>query len=469
MRATLEGLGTVEIDDSDFESALDARANSTRTLVAQVESLAQDLRAVYTAEQISQDDRADSYAQLLALDQVRDVASRGGIQTSNEGLVDTAQAAMTSVASRVNQLAGFLGSYFSRGRVHAKEVEKRLAIVEKRLHAVERSQRARSNILKPKKTAVNLIYLDDGFDRGLKRCGSDMHELLKEQKERVAKAADKYGKWLVANHAKMLEDRNAIDSLTYDPKEFIAHGGVRHDRSLRFHMPKTDMMFFRGKQIPGGMALYTEAATHPEKGHDACLALAKTSYWIEPFDTQSYSRRGVQFAAQVQMKIDQWAPLVSSITQFLVPLPGAGLVGLGATYLGGWVAKKYHQAKAKIPTTSDRGVKITKDMLFYTLTYEEMIATVKEVRRGLDELRAWRASVVDGAWYNRSVDEILDQHFGLKTAEVYDGRSINRIKDMCIAVLNINSMGACGVDAHALKVYYAMLAFVDQSLAEYES
>jgi len=385
-----------------------------------------------------------------------------------EGLSETlsvAQAAVSnSLAVTMIRITDYLDKY-KRALAKLRELQ---TSVETKVAAVNPSGTPVAAYIKPEHWCEMLMYTDSGFIKGLKGVPEAVSDLLKEHADTVIAANTKYRKWVADNGKKMMEgDYKVIDTLGFDPSDFVVGGGKVYTQSVGSKVPTGENVFFQGRELPGGMSLYTEAYRVKETGLHAISAIKAVNYFLDIKNPAAFYRARVELTEQIALTFLVWTcqtvianaiDKVWSGTDRKVPL-FAPIAYVGAKVIG------YHWGKATPP---GKTIKITDKMLFHTLTPTEIRSSLAGVRKGIDEVENWRGVVLNRNWGDRAngFDKYVEL-LGFDSVDAYRGRSVEQLKEIVLGLINLTKMGQCGLDVYAFKVYTAMLKYVEQSTRRY--
>lgn len=381
------------------------------------------------------------------------------IRLALEDIKEKAASLWDSVKQKITLLAKFLGdkmNYFKRNLSNMKADVYRL---EKIVNELNSKAEARYKILKPQNWFLDLMYSQKGMPIGLEGIGKAVEQLLNEHSKMSTTSVNKYTQWLIANHKKAETDSSVFSSLKVNTDEFLLSGAKEFDRSINLKRPTGENMFYRGKELPGNKAFFTQVRPKDKSGIAAIGTIADVGFGIHDYDPQSYKLDRMKIVKIMSAGTIPWVLGVAAVTTSLATAGALGIV-YGAT-LGSMINK------AKVENTG-RAIHIDSNMIFNTLTIPEIKKTILDLKSGIKTLEKWYVSVFENNWKQTELDKIINNITGLDRVSVNNNSSFRALKRYCMALLNLMNSTTVSTHIYAFKTYNAMINYIDKSAQQYK-
>lgn len=340
--------------------------------------------------------------------------------------------------------------YFKR---NAANMDKKIQQLESMLGRIDKGNTLKPGALKPAQCFVDLIYLDTGFPASGKGIMGEVDALLKAHGKIFSDViADKI-KWIRDNHAAAKADVKVFDSLTADRADFLMLNAKEMNRTIGQLIPESGNTFYRSKELPGGRAIYTEIEPEDKSGVLAIDMLAKIKVHFARFDPVSYDVRALEVAQQTQQELDDWyESLPPEVKEKTFP-----------PYINTEVAR--------IPGTGRR-VQIREDMVFDTLSLDNIKKRLQELKDTLAQIREWYDIVFGEIWKDKSFDYLANsivndsdkRYFG---SGAYVNPAPKYLAGLVIAIINLMSNATENAHVYAFTTSFSMLNYVERSLKQY--
>jgi len=365
-----------------------------------------------------------------------------------------------AVKEKITLLAKFLGEKMNYFKRNLSNMRANVVRLEKILGTIDRSEQAKSKYLKPQNWFIDLMYSDKGMPIGLTGIGKAIEDLIHSHRKMATTSVNKYTKWLLANYKQAQSDSKAFGTLKISPSEFILQGSSEFNRSIGLKRPLGDNVFYRGKELPGNKAFYTQVRPKDKIGISSIGTIADVGFGIYDYDPQSYRLNRLNLYNISKISTISW--VASMVLTF--PLIGV-TVGASVASLGPALYAIY---KSSAIAETGNNVRIDKSMVFETLTIDQIKNVLNEVNKGIKELHNWHNDVFENNWKKPELDSIINNITGLDRIEVNNNSSFRALKRYCMALLNLMNSTTIGVHAYAFKTYGAMINYADKSLKQYK-
>lgn len=397
-------------------------------------------------------------------------AAMEDLRVQSDGLWGTIKAQLT-------QMADALVTKLSSFKKNVGRLETRVAEVTAKVEAVPKEAVMNFGALKPQDWFVHLCYHGKAAPKGLVGIGPAVEDLLNKSSKVMLSTVGRYNGWIKSNAQKALEDAEVFSSLRYKTSDFLILNQKAYDEKRRIRYTKADAgyRYYQSDELPGGMAFYSHLASADASGPGAVTSLANIRYQIEPYDVFSYNRvkAAVMMAAVVALSgyVGQAVTLGYVIPMIKAGNAGSAMAAVGATYvasMGASHAAKYrgHDKGSDGKYATGNDLKLTKDMIFETLTIPEAKRVLKEVTSGVKALRDWEHNSFKEVFKDKEAADLIERMIHAKASE--DNRASARLlKKLCFAVLELQVTMAGQAMTYALRVYNAMLNYVQKSTYQY--
>ncbi len=381
------------------------------------------------------------------------------IKVALEDIKEKAAAIWASVKEKITLLAKFLGEKMNYFKRNLSNMRADISRLEKTLNLIDVKTEAKAKFLKPQNWFIDLMYSDKGMPTGLEGVGKAVEELLRDHRKMAMSSIGKYTKWLIANYKQAESDSNVFSSLKVNKDEFLLSGAKEFNRSIGLKRPVGENMFYRGKELPGNKAFYTQVRPKDKVGISSIGTIADVGFGIYSFDPQSYKLKMMTIAKIVAAGSIPWCLGVAAVTTTALTAGALGTaygIGLGALI-----------NKAKVEGTGT-AIHIDKDMIFKTLTLQEAKKVIADLKNGAKALQDWYTDIFETNWKQAELDRIINDVTGLDRVQVNNNSSFRALKRYCMALLNLMNSTTIGTHVYAFKTYGAMINYCDKSLRQYK-
>jgi len=374
----------------------------------------------------------------------------------------------TSAASIISMVS----QYHVSMQKQLAELKKRNDAFRKHLGNLASSSRIKNVYVKPGAWAEKLFYLDSGFENiSAKQIAGDACWVLKEHKEKLMHAQQVFGKWLstvdVEKHAQL-----DFSKLELRPEDLYAKGSTRYDKSINQRIQRDNDVFWRSRELAGGLALYTETPLGGGRGMAAVVLADKLQYSIDPFEPSAYNRRIIKIRDQRILNRIEWSLSViasGAMGSLVAGNPIPLLISSVTSTVGLTASIAQHITATQVAKMSDvRHIKLPKDMLLKTLDKKEIGQWLDAVDDTIQELERWSEDLFKKSYWNKDVIfQVVDTMTSHRHDIAYDGGSMKNLRRVCRGFLSIICEYTRGMDTYAMSQAHAMQRYIDACLDEH--
>lgn len=329
-------------------------------------------------------------------------------------------------------------------------IRKRIGHLEQLLSDIEDKEEIAYNYVKPEKQFVHLLYTKTGFSTGVLPVIKDVNWLFASHADMVDNTVKHYKEWFHSNRRDM-DDKHNFDSLEFNPKDFVLTGSSAFNKSVGEKTPGSGSMFYRTKELPGGMSFYCEVAKLKTHGVDAVDSLMDVEYFIDYYEPNSFKVTEKKLYTLAGLSVLAWASIMMAN-----PLPMA---------LTGFVTN----AADDMTKTSDiKKVRIGEDTLFPTMTKDELGHVLVELKEALSTLEKWNLTVYKTLWKDQSLKNITDEVTRYIETDGISKKNVRLYRNYSIALISLMSKSYTRLHSYGFDVINAVLSYAEKSARQYK-
>ena len=412
------------------------------------------------------------------------------LKTAMEDIQIQSQGLWSSIKEKLSTMAASLVAKLRSFKANVIKLEKRVNEVEALISHIGSSDKPSFGALKPHDWFIDLCYHGKAAPKGLVGIGPAVDKLLKETADVLVSSVGKYNGWIKSNHSKALQDTTVFNSLKYKTSDFLILNQKQFtdERRVGWFKAIEGFSHYRSEELPGGMALFAHLARTDCSGVSAVPALDSIFYTLAQYDPVSYNLMkgalytiggltlgsfvgivvGLGFAApaiySAVSATSSAAMLASATTAGVIASTGAK-VGQG---VGGYMGFKKGYEKDANGKLYGNKIKLTKDMLFETLTVAEMKRVISEVKKGIQALKAWETTIFKEIYKDKEASGIIDDFMYDAEPGTNNRTSVRLLKELCFAVFGLTNALSYKSGSYALRTYNSMLNYVQKSSYQYK-
>ena len=369
-----------------------------------------------------------------------------------ESILEKIKNAWAFIKEKVVSFFRWIGEKMDYFKRNMRNLTGKLKELEHKLSAVQGGTAPQRGALKPDQKFVNLIYLEKGFVDHASSVTKDVNALLFEHAQLFSSVIAKHVGWLKDHHAAAREDISEFNTLHVNRNDFLMLDAQESDRTIETRMPQEGNMFYRSRELPGGMAIYTEIQKADQSGVLAIEMLGNIQVHIAPFDPASYDVRALQVLEQAQQKMDDWYDSLPQEVRVNTPYPPE------ADY-----------EKARILGTG-REVYIHPDMIFATLPLAEAKQRLAELRKTVDHLQDWYDTVFGQIWKDKGFDylasSLIDKGESRQSG-TYANPSVKYLASLAWSLIALMGNATEETHVYVFETCFSLLSYVEKSLVQY--
>lgn len=410
------------------------------------------------------------------------------LKAAMEDIEVQSQSLWSSIKEKMVNMADSLVVKLSSFRKNIVRLELRMGQVEALVNKIDNGAQMRFTALKPQDWFIDLSYHGKAAPKGLVGIGPAVEKLLKESVTVMTSVVGKYNGWIKANHEKAMSDSAAFSSLKYATRDFLILNQKPFDDSRRVVFTKASegCGFYRSEELPGGMALYTHLAKKDHSGFVAISCLSEVNYRLAQFDPVSYNlvKGVITTCIGAAFGVFVGAAVVAGFAYPLVAGTGAAtkLAATASVAAGaydtlssavefGAVAGGFTGGISSFDKNSEglrygSKVKLTKEMVFQTLSLVEAKRVLAEIKRGIASMKAWETTVFKETYRDKEAADIIEKLLKRNTVKA-DGASVRLLKNLCFAIFNLQVSMSGKTLSYAIRTYNSMLNYVQKSSYQY--
>lgn len=328
-------------------------------------------------------------------------------------------------------------------------VKRRMSALESLLSEIENREDLAYNYVKPEKQFIYMMYTKDGFGHGIKPVLEDVHWLFKEHADMVGDSVKKYKNWYM-QHKNNMDDVSVFDDLQYRPEDFILSGSTIFNKSVGTKTPGKDAVFYRTKELPGGLSFYTEVHNSTEKRLKAIDALMDVNYFLDYYEPNSFKVTENRLYTVASLGILAWASIMVANP---LPMAFAGVL-VGAV-------------DDKTKTADIKRVRISEDSVFPVLGKDGLRESVTKLKELVSQLEAWNEVVYEHNWRDKAVKEMLNELSDHIHKEGYNGGNVRHFRNYAISMVSLMSKSYTKLHSYGFEVVNAALSYVEKSARQY--
>jgi hypothetical protein len=294
------------------------------------------------------------------------------------------------------------------------------------------------------------MYTKTGFSTGVLPVIKDINWLFKSHADMVKNSVSQYKEWFHSNRRDM-DDSSNFDSLEFNPKDFILHGSSIFNKSIGDKTPSSGNMYYRTKELPGGLSFYTEVSKHKTTGVDAIDSLMDVDYFLDYYEPDSFRVTEKQLYTLAGMTLLAWASVM-----LMNPLPMA---------LTGAVVN----AAGNATKTSDiMKVRINEDSLFPVLSKDELASLLVELKESVQELQQWNTLVFKKICKDQSLMNITVEVYEYIKTDGVQKSNVRYYRNYAVALVSLMSKSYTKLHSYGFDVINAALSYAEKSAKQYK-
>jgi hypothetical protein len=369
----------------------------------------------------------------------------GALTAAMQSVQAQADGLWASIKAKLIAMAQALGEKLRLFKHSVTKLEQRLS---EATSSVGRMQsEARCGFLKPQDWFVDVCYLGHAAPAGLMGVGQAVEGLLSECTTTLSRFCLKYTQWLHEHGEHAKTDPSVFKSLKFkqcdfliqDQKEFTVEG------TLGLLKAQAGCAFYRGRELPGGKALFVHMSKTDEVGAAGIDALAKVNYQLDAFEPAAYNRMKLAVTAAASLPVTLYASSV------------AGAVLGGAA--GGVTA-------LELPPSTP----VDKDMVFHTLSQSQAQGVLSDVTSGVQALRRLGEVMFKEVWVDEAFSQRMNSIINSTQTHSDENRlSVRLLKNTCFAIFELQGSFSSNVITYALRTYDSMLNYAEKSALQHHS
>ncbi len=371
------------------------------------------------------------------------------INVAMENIAENAVFAMQKLARSLSDSMASLGDVIHGFDKNILSLKKRIADYELLIENIDSKDDLAYNYVKPEKQYIHLMYTDDGFQHGLKPALQDVRWLYKEHADMVSDSVGKYKRWF-NEHKDDYLNSDLFTSLQFTPADFVISGSTVFNKSVGNKIPSKSSVFYKSKELPGGLSFYTNVRDSNLRGIEAVNALMDVNYFLDYHEPNSFKVVEKRIYTVAGMTLLAWASVM-----MLNPLP-MSFAGLLAS------------AVSENTKTSDvKRVRISKETLFPVLTKDELKDTLVEMKRSVAQLEKWNGAVYHSLWKDQSLRDATQKLTDYIKKEGIDNATIRYLRNYSVALLSLMSKSYTKLHLYGFDVLNASLSYAEKSAKQY--
>lgn len=370
-------------------------------------------------------------------------------QVAMENIVNSTVAVMDKLSRGLQNTMLSMGDLVHSFDRNISSIRKRISQLEQILSDIENKDDLAYNYVKPEKQFIHLLYTKTGFSTGALPVIKDINWLFKAHADMVDNTVSNYKEWFHSNRRDM-DDPHNFDSLEFNPKDFVVQGSTAFNKSVGDKTPSGDNMFYRTKELPGGLSFYAEVAKQKTTGKDAVDSLMDVEYFLSYYEPDSFRMTEKQLYTLAGMTVLAWASIMLAN-----PLPMA---------LTGVVTN----AASDMSKVSDiKKVRINEDTLFPTMTKDELSHLLVELKESLSTLEKWNVVVYKTLWKDQSLKNITDEVSQYLKTEGVQKSNVRYYRNYAVALISLMSKSYTKLHSYGFDVINATLSYAEKSARQY--
>lgn len=329
-------------------------------------------------------------------------------------------------------------------------IKKRIGYLEQLIANIEDKDELAYNYVKPEKQFIYLMYTKTGFSTGVLPVIKDINWLFKSHADMVKNSVSQYKEWFHSNRRDM-DDSGNFDSLEFNPKDFVLQGSSVFNKSIGERTPGSDSMYYRTKELPGGLSFYTEVSKQKTTGVDTIDSLMDVDYFLDYYEPDSFRVTEKKLYTLAGLTLLAWASIMMAN-----PLPMA---------LTGAVI---NAASDHTKTGDVRKVRISEDTLFPVLSKDELSSLLVELKESLYELQQWNTVVYKNIWKDQSLKNITDEVSEYIKSDGVQKSNVRYYRNYAVALVSLMSKSYTKLHSYGFDVINAALSYAEKSAKQYK-
>lgn len=403
----------------------------------------------------------ESYGNLNNLKDSRIAFAMESISNSDEYLSDTdKEIALENIAHNTMYVMDKLSTSLQNtilsvgDLVHSFDrnhtaLKKRINALELLVADLDHREEMVYNYVKPDKQFVHLMYTHSGSSKGIDPVLDDVSWLFKEHSDMVVQTIKKYKDWYNSNKSD-IDNSEVFNSLRYDPKDFILTGSTVFNKSVGTKTPSKGSVFYRTKELPGGVSFYSEIHNSVESKTAAINALMDISYFLDYYEPDSFRVKEKRLYTAAALGLLTWASVMVAN-----PLPLA---------FSGFVNSSISDSTK---TQDVKKVRITEDTTFPTLSRDAIKDTLNKLKAISLELQEWNEEVYTHTWKDKHVKDMLSELSNTIKESGYTNGNVKHFRDYAISMVSIMSKSYTKLHSYGFEVLNAALSYAEKSARQY--
>ena len=328
-------------------------------------------------------------------------------------------------------------------------IKRRVSALESLLTEIENRNELAYNYVKPEKQFIHLMYTKEGFGLGIKPVLEDVQWLFKEHADMVGDSVKKYKQWYI-RHKNETDDVSVFDELHYKPEDFILSGSTIFNKSVGTKKPGKNAVFYRTKELPGGLSFYTEVHNSSEKRLGAIDALTDVNYFLHYYEPDSFRVTEKRLYTVAALGLLAWASVMVAN-----PLPMA--------FAGALVGVVDDNTK----TSDVKKVRISEDTTFPTMSKQGIADTLAKLKNIVAELETWNSKVYVHIWKDVQVKEMMSDLSGVIKESGYNKGNVSHFRNYIVALVSLMSKSYTKLHSYGFDVANAALSYAEKSARQY--
>lgn len=329
------------------------------------------------------------------------------------------------------------------------QIKRRVSALETLLAEIDNRHELAYNYVKPEKQFIHLMYTKEGFGLGIKPVLEDVQWLFKEHADMVGDSIKQYKQWYI-HHKNNMDDVAVFDDLSYRPEDFILSGSTIFNKSVGTKKPGKAAVFYRTKELPGGLSFYTEVHNSSEKRLGAIDALMDVNYFLDYYEPDSFRVTEKRVYTVAALGLLTWASVMVAN-----PLPMA--------FAGVLVGAVNDTTK----TSDIKKIRISEDTVFPVLGKDGLKQTVVKLKELIHGLESWNEIVYEHNWRDKAVKEMLNDLSEHIKKEGYNRGNVRHFRNYSIAMVSLMSKSYTKLHSYGFEVINAALSYAEKSARQY--
>ena len=383
-------------------------------------------------------------------------------------------------ASGFNLLSGSAIMYTFKYRRYKRamiELKKLLAETTHLVNTVVMADTPAYEYMPTKKYMEKFLYVGKSLEDGMKSIKTDVCEGLQDQIDSIENYMDGCQNWLYDNAKELFSGKRGLfDSFRVDIKK-VTKGFTVFNRSIGYRVPDTDMMFYKGKEMPGGQCIFAEFDPNMGDGYnvadDAISSISKSKFILDISDPKLFYPKRIRYFNSMTDKYLNWGMqlLLNSVGsipklfkgekggvdkyRFLVAAQ-IFLVAGAYKVMGRWVVGDTGR--------ENKVVKVDKDLLIKTPSRDQMKKTLKDVEDIIEKVESWRSATASQAFIDQRKLAVLANEFDERDLSAYHSGNHTAAERFLVTLIRKNLDYDCGADMYGIEVCTSLLKMIKDAI-----